>query len=415
MNQSMIFLLLLAAGLAPSAHAITGSDMDFHGYLRAGIGTNLKGGAQECFSNSGAPGNEFRLGNECGVYGETALRANLLKPAEAETKPFFAGQVRFSYAPDGYQSWEPTNFIVSEAFGEGGQIDGSPLRFWVGKRFYRSVDVHMNDWYYMEEMSGSGAGVSEIPLGFGKLAAAALFRVGSAQSDSGKHELSVLDVRLGDVKVGEFGALNFWGAYGFAPGGTSGVTRYVPKDGWLLGLRLEKNFTNGFNHFAVIRGTGLMEGINLYGETATPEASAGTSPERWRFVNHLTLKPAGTWAFHAIAATDLKTSGGSDPRGFRWHSIGARPVYFFSDHYQMAFEAGHSYVLDETEATGPRTLTRLTVAPQISLSRDIWSRPVLRLYYTRSFWNDANGSKVGTSYAGSNAGHALGFQTEIWF
>ena len=40
--------------------------------MRSGVGTNDKGGDQVCFSNSGAAGNEFRLGNECWTYGEIA-------------------------------------------------------------------------------------------------------------------------------------------------------------------------------------------------------------------------------------------------------------------------------------------------------------------------------------------------------
>ena len=43
--------------------------VDMHGYLRSGTGNNLQGGKQNCFNNPGSEGNEFRLGNECGIYG----------------------------------------------------------------------------------------------------------------------------------------------------------------------------------------------------------------------------------------------------------------------------------------------------------------------------------------------------------
>ncbi|RZK71205.1 MAG: hypothetical protein EOO85_20250, partial [Pedobacter sp.] len=42
-------------------------------------GGNGKGGAQECFGNKGAGSNEFRLGNECGIYGEFSLGGYILK------------------------------------------------------------------------------------------------------------------------------------------------------------------------------------------------------------------------------------------------------------------------------------------------------------------------------------------------
>ena len=68
------FLLLLP-------RQASGADAELHGYLRAGTGTNGKGAKEECIYNRGSPANEFRLGNECAIYGETALLAHILKRA----------------------------------------------------------------------------------------------------------------------------------------------------------------------------------------------------------------------------------------------------------------------------------------------------------------------------------------------
>ena len=46
------------------------------------------------------------------------------------------------------------------------------LHLWAGKRFYQRHDIHMNDFYYWD-ISGPGAGVENIDLGFGKLSVAA--------------------------------------------------------------------------------------------------------------------------------------------------------------------------------------------------------------------------------------------------
>ncbi|WP_176203892.1 carbohydrate porin, partial [Salmonella enterica] len=43
---------------------------------------------------------------------------------------------------------------------------------WAGKRFYQRHDVHMIDFYYWD-ISGPGAGIENIDLGFGKLSLAA--------------------------------------------------------------------------------------------------------------------------------------------------------------------------------------------------------------------------------------------------
>ncbi|MEX0634289.1 carbohydrate porin [Serratia ureilytica] len=48
-------------------------------------------------------------------------------------------------------------------------MPGSTL--WAGKRFYQRHDVHMIDFYYWD-ISGPGAGLENIDLGFGKLSAA---------------------------------------------------------------------------------------------------------------------------------------------------------------------------------------------------------------------------------------------------
>ena len=38
---------------------------------------------------------------------------------------------------------------------------------WAGKRYYKRHDVHINDYYYWD-VSGPGAGIEDIDLGFGK-------------------------------------------------------------------------------------------------------------------------------------------------------------------------------------------------------------------------------------------------------
>ena len=49
-------------------------------------------------------------------------------------------------------------------------LPGSTI--WAGKRFYQRHDVHMIDFYYWD-ISGPGAGLENIDVGFGKLSLAA--------------------------------------------------------------------------------------------------------------------------------------------------------------------------------------------------------------------------------------------------
>ncbi|MFK5037101.1 carbohydrate porin, partial [Klebsiella pneumoniae] len=77
---------------------------------------------------------------------------------------------------------------------------------------------------------------------------------------------------------------------------------------------------------------------------------------------------------------------------------------------------------DERDSLGApvpiRKLTRLTIAPQLSLGSNLWARPVLRAFYAQSFWNEANRSFVAVdapTFAGATNSQAIGVQTEVWF
>ena len=66
--------------------------------------------------------------------------------------------------------WESTSPAFREANVQGKNLiewlPGSTI--WAGKRFYQRHDVHMIDFYYWD-ISGPGAGIENIDLGFGKL------------------------------------------------------------------------------------------------------------------------------------------------------------------------------------------------------------------------------------------------------
>ncbi len=99
-----------------------------------------------------------------------------------------------------------------------------------------------------------------------------------------------------------------------------------------------------------------------------------------------------------------------------WVGVGVHPVVYINDHYQLTGQAGTSMVKNAWEGNKVRRLTRFTIAPQVSVGRSIWARPVIRAFYSYSFWNDNNKGKVGAdSYANENAGAAFGIQGEAWF
>jgi maltoporin len=108
---------------------------------------------------------------------------------------------------------------------------------------------------------------------------------------------------------------------------------------------------------------------------------------------------------HASATLEQRNNGSRDST---WWNAGFRPVYFINDNLRFVTEVGHSEVLSTTKSL---TLTRLTFAYEIAINKSIWARPVIRAYATESFWSKDNRS----NFNNKKDGHAVGFQTEVWF
>jgi maltoporin len=61
-------------------------------------------------------------------------------------------------------------------------------------------------------------------------------------------------------------------------------------------------------------------------------------------------------------------------------------------------------------------LGKLTLAPQVSLGDEFFSRPVLRAFLTYAMWSDGlQGEIGGPDYAGKDSGFTWGLQMESWW
>ena len=419
MKSVFLTLLFLVSSLTASATDI--KDVDMFGYARAGVGTNTHGGDQECFYNQGAGGyggvgrNEFRLGNECSNYLEVGLKFNAIK---SETKNVYT-QFRVANSHNGGDATEATsqstNFV--EAFAEIQGMNDLPYSFWVGKRFYRDQDVHIDDYYYFGSTNGNGAGIGNIDLLNGKLSFAYLREVSdtTSKTNKGVAGITVYDARLKNVPLATGLKQNFWLAFGQAPAGIDRSTnaRYVKTNGFILGTLLDYDLHGeGFNHLAVMFGQGLMNRFDLYGDSTVAATANQDDLQRIRVINHTTYNISSKWAFHSsLNYENLSKSGNASEQ---WYGLGIRPIYRVTPTFHLVTEAGSSVV----QNNGKRTLTRLTFAPQLSINENIWGRPVLRAFYTHSFWNTANRAFVAQNaptYGNSTSGGSYGFQMESFF
>ena len=165
------------------------ANFEFHGYFRSGYGLNSVGGQQVAFQAPGA-GAKYRLGNEAETYGEFIFVNNWVNPGHTTDKAWFRTEVMLqadttnssTYAnfPGGVGN---DNFRLREAFIQAGNVlESQPdAKFWAGERYYRRRHIEIDDFYSLD-MSGYGAGVEDVDLGFAKMALAYLAGRGPTSS-----------------------------------------------------------------------------------------------------------------------------------------------------------------------------------------------------------------------------------------
>jgi maltoporin len=392
---------------------------EYHGYLRSGFGVNGKGGYMEAFQAPGA-GAKYRLGNEMETYGEAALVNNWLNTGG----PTVTTQMRLAYQTRNHMGFDVNNdkFILREAFTRMGNFGWAPgLKFWAGERFYDRHDIHIND-FYVFDMSGYGGGVEDIPVGnWGKLSLA--YIGGSTDTyefpSLGKVAKNTLDMRLNmDLPVGKG---MFWLAPSYLAGGSSTnsnglLSKYNSTAGLAAGFMhtLDTPFglKNSYNQFTVQYGIGSAANFSPVVQDPTPGLR-----DSWQFrvtestvlqlADNLSVMPVVIWQMQ-----DLGTNGNSR---INWLSAGVRPIYNFTEHVSLALETGVDYV--DNGPMGVRDyLFKGTIAPQLSLGKLFYSRPVLRMFGTYAQWGSGfKGSIGGTVYQRATSGASFGLQAEAWW
>ncbi len=420
------FLVLVCYILTISS-SVFALEAKFTSYLRGGAGLNLEGGQQECFFNVGIPGNFLRLGNECGFYSELAVFF-INKKADETDANYFKTQMRLEFNSKGARQWEPKadrDINQIEAFVSAGGFSEVPGDFWIGKRFYRDVDLYIFDWYYFADMSGVGAGVENLPLGVGRFSFAHLIQANENLTTSvGRPVLQALDLRWRDLPMGDQ-SLYLWGVYAWAPASSDATSNYVATTGYSFAGRLQGSAFKGNNNFTLLYGKGAMKDFNIYANSAL--ISTDDSQNRaWtlRAVEDWSKDVTDKWAVMIAAAAEIGGNGTATKNYREWQEVGIRPIYFVTDRFQWVFETGYSRIKNDAEVAasgesiGERALGRVSISPQLSIGKSIWMRPVMRAFLSHSFWTTSNRSFIASAaptFKDKNEGTTFGYQFEAWF
>jgi len=394
---------------------------EFHGYFRSGYGLNSVGGQQVAFQAPGA-GAKYRLGNEAETYGEMIFVNNWLNPERSSDKAWLKTEVLIEANTTNSANYanfpDPSDndqFRFREAFVRGGNFFASQpeAKFWAGQRYYRRQHIEINDFYPLD-MSGYGAGIEDLKVGVGKLAAAYL---AGARPDittaNGRYVKSNVDVRLYDVKA-PGGTLAAWLDFATGKGdATSSGTAIPTESGFAVGLKHQTlEWHGGFHSFGIQYGTGPAANFSTGIEDPTPFVDGR---KRLLITEQVLLQPSDSFAIMPIFIYQ-RTHDGDPGHGWdEWTSFGARPQAFFTDRLSLALEAG----LDHTRSGAglyEGWLGKFTIAPQIGAGRKFFSRPVLRAFLTYAAWSDGlRGAVGGVPFQDGTSGFSYGVQAETWW
>lgn len=409
----------LALAVAAGVCSYQAMAVDFHGYARSGIGWTGSGGAQQCFQATGAQ-SKYRLGNECETYAELKLGQELWKDGD---KSFYLDS-NVAYSVDQANDWESTNPAFREINVQGKNLIAAlpGANIWAGKRFYQRHDVHMIDFYYWD-ISGPGAGLENVDLGFGKLSfavtrsteAGGSYRwINSQNTDESDTSNDVYDLRLAGLETNPGGTLELGFDYGRANSKDGyQLSDDASKDGVMLTAEHTQSMFGGFNKFVVQYATDAMTSWNT---GHSQGSNINNNGSLIRILDHGAVKMGEDWEMMYVGMyqdIDLDNNDGST-----WYTVGVRPMYKWTPIMSTLLEAGYDNV--KSQKTGDRNSQyKLTLAQQWQAGDSIWSRPALRVFATYANWNEKWGNDNGVAVNGAGRGDndevTFGAQFEAWW
>lgn len=421
MKKTQIAVAITTVCMATSTFAV-----DFHGYARSGIGWNAGGGEQTAFTVNGG-GAKYRLGNEAETYAELKLGQELFKKGDQSI--YLDSNV--AYSVNQQNDWESTNPALREINVQFKNFTSAlpNATLWAGKRFYQRHDVHMNDFYYWD-ISGPGAGVENIDVGFGKLSVAVTRDTEKGGALGWKYDETkrkwvsdadkksdvandIFDVRLADLKVSQDGRLELGVDYGRAH--TKKYAEFkdgASKTGYMLTAEhTQGNFFGGFNKFTVQYATDAM---TSWDNGHAQGASQENNGHMLRVINQGVVSPSDK--VDVMYALIYQKTDLDNKKGKTWYSAGVRPMYKWTDTMSTLFEVGYDRIKDQ--ATGKHNqLTKFTIAQQWQAGSSIWARPAIRVFGSYFNWKDNFNQKerIDQGFKAKDHEFVAGVQFEAWW
>ena len=443
--------LPLAAAVALAAGSVSASAVDFHGYFRAGAQLGTHGGEVYCLGNGNVGHKVGRLADECDTYGEGALSQEVYNKANSK----FTVNTLFAYgSTEGYRDLQGNSW---QGVGGNGPWDGQRLSFremyakydtadgysiWAGKRFYQRKDIHIMDFYYLNN-SGHGTGIENIDVGAGNLNFAVIKWANDGTEDYNRNVYKV-DARWNAIPVG-FGTLDASVIYAF-PAISDQQKDAVKNDprgnradsGVLLTLDHASTVGNADGSFSLMNHLIFQWGTNGFGYVGTYGNHAGDNYTPDVDIVGVRLIDWGTMDFgsdidlgYSLFWSHLDNGKNHESKGGTWtytrsgweYSIVVRPEYKWTEYTRTTLELGYSQMKTTGWVTDPKyddpNAYKFTLAQQFTPGKGFWSRPAIR-FYTSYLGGKQFAHGWNTNYAEKNASHhnhqfTFGTQVEAWW
>lgn len=386
-------MVAMAALLVTNASAADIAGIEFHGYSRGGpvlsYEDNIKGGL-----SLGGDLQKYRLGNE-GDYG---IEVDIIKNFEAAGVNW-----KVHYMPG---KWGSGSVSTNQAYVEMSGLSFAPqAKFWAGQKRLRIQDVHIVDNFLMNYGDYQGAGVTDIGLGGAKLGVGVFTGDTFDQKMAAGTKATRINADISEIATNPGGKLRVLLTAVNGSGQVAGNTGY----GASVSHNQSDFLTKGMNHTLFLQTSsgharidGEFEAID--GVTAGKKVTRIADSLNWQ----IGAFGGQTMVGYQINRDDLTGVTTKDT------SIGARLSYAVSKNFKILGEAGTTY---RKTPTGDQKLSKFTIAPTLSIGPDFWSRPELRLYYTRANWNTAAAAANASTFGagGKTARSIVGVQYEVWW
>ncbi|MEA3369919.1 MAG: carbohydrate porin [Campylobacterota bacterium] len=422
----MLLLRLLPFFLIPIVVFGFESEIGTFGYGR--IQTTFdKDKSDVCFGVPGAS-SKYRLGNECETWVELGLTQDIVFDngikMHNQVRPIF-------YAPNN----EKIDFFDwGEAYSEISNIIDNSMSIWIGRRFYKRWESHMND-YWPLNMSGDGFGINNLDLGSLQLSYAFIFENLNPTIDLSDQSSLFASHDLRFVKEFDQGELTFFANYMHLQSKTFDATHHLDaQKGYTLAVLYKDNtITENIFDMKGESVTGLFYGSGLSKDTGEYVPYMQKQFERESLIDNLINSGTNIENSKTYRAINYNTFE-NDNIGFmtnliyeyrdeekfsgikqNWFSAGLRPYWFFYTNARLVAELGYDRVNNKID-NEKYELYKSTIATEFAFDKGIWERPVLRLYYTNANWSkDAQGKIGGKYYANDTSGDVFGIQLETWW